>query len=97
MIPQLDPSDANLRSDAVEQAVELLRKLCAGKHITGRIELDSTAVLAAALIAQAVEMRNIGRLLDGLIDYYTAAVLGTELAGLVDTGDGARRGSRGAG
>lgn len=80
-----------LRTDAVEQAVELLRKLCAGEKVTGRgVEVDCAAVLAAAQIASAVELRNVAWLLDSLIDYHTAAVLGTELAGMVQTGDDAR-------
>ena len=55
--------------DAVDQAVELLRKFCAGEKVTkhGGVEKDCTAVIASALIAQADELRNISRLLGDLV------------------------------
>ena len=65
--PTTAPQTA-LELDATDQAVELLRKLSAGEGITGRgAEKDCAAVMAAALIAQASELREIGRLLGALV------------------------------
>jgi len=61
--PTTAPQTA-LELDATDQAVELLRKLSAGEGITGRgAEKDCAAVITAALIAVASELREIGRLL----------------------------------
>jgi len=77
--PTTAPQTA-LELDATDQAVELLRKLSAGEGITGRgSEKDCAAVITAALIAQASETRNVGRLLEGLIDALQVGMLADAL------------------
>ena len=71
---------------------ELLRKLCAGERVTGR---GTESWIAPPCwpppgLHRRFELRKIGWLLESLIDYHTAAVLGTELAGLVERGEDAR-------